>query len=116
TVLGTKIQEQPSSTSTDTHVAFVRTFRMERAKQNLTAVIADAENAVASQTGSGVLLSSETNVVIAQLVGAPAGVELASKQNSRIVLNIPKGASGTFSVVIWSGAKDAPSKTSALAA
>jgi hypothetical protein len=105
TVLGTKIQEQPSAVAANGETAFVRTFRIARAARDLSAVIADADNAVAERTSTGFTLTGGTNSVLVQLVGAPKGVALATAGNSRIVLNIPKGSRGTFSVVVWGGDK-----------
>src|SRR4051812_16423090 len=83
TVLGTKIYEQPSSVEADGHIGFVRTFRIESAKNNLSAVIATVENAAAGELSNGVTLTAGTNMTVTMLAGAPKGVKLSVGENSR---------------------------------
>jgi glucose/arabinose dehydrogenase len=103
TVLGAKIVEQPSMVTSEGRVGFVRTFKVEGVERPLRALIADLDNGSLNQTSRGATLSAGSNAVVAQLVGAPEGVKLSGAGRDRIVLDIPKGAQGTFSVVIWGG-------------
>ena len=106
TVLGTKIYEQPSSLAADGQVAFVRTFRVEGAKSDLVANLADLPGATeALDNGGAASMVAGTNSVQVALVGAPKGVKLAVSAGTRVLLHIPKGTKGAdFSVVIWGGA------------
>lgn len=116
TVLGTKIYEQPSSVTSDALTGFARTFRIDEAKADLVAAIADVPNATAGQISRGVTLGTATNVTVAMLAGAPRGVKLDTTGNARITLNVPKGTKGAlFNVIIWSGDKTNLGKVAALA-
>ena len=117
TVLGTKIYEQPSSVAADGQVGFVRTFRVDDAKANLTAVITDAENAQAEAKGHTVILTFGTNVTVVTLNGTPKGVQLGVTDGARVVLKIARGTSkALFNVVVWNGAAEQANKVTALAA
>ena len=116
TVLGTKIYEQPSSGAADGQVGFVRTFRVDSAKANLTTVLAEAEKAQTEAKGNTVMLTAGTNVTLVTLVGAPKGVQLGA-DGGRVVLKIAKGTSkALFSVVVWGGSPENAPKAAALAA
>jgi hypothetical protein len=116
TVLDTKIHEQPSTVVAGQQIGFVRTFEIGRAKAALRAVIADVENATFAEISNGVALTTGSNVTAVQLVNPPEGVKLTVLTNSRVVLEIPKRAKGTFSVVLWSGARENLDKIGALSA
>ena len=116
TVLGTKIYEQPSSVSAGGQTGYVRTFRIDSAANNLTAVIADVANAEVETKGDTLTLKSGTNAVVLALVGAPKGVKLSAK-DGRALLTIPKNTKkALFSVVIWGGVVENASQAGALAA
>jgi hypothetical protein len=115
TVLGTKIYEQPSTVVVDNHIAFVRTFKIENARHDLIAAIADLEKAIPGEISNGVRLTAGTNATVAILATAPRGVKLVA-DDSRIVLKIPRGTKGAlFSVIVWSGSKDTVTMAAALA-
>jgi glucose/arabinose dehydrogenase len=104
TVHGTKIYEQPSSVSAEGQAAFVRTFKIETAKQNLTALLAEVENGKSETNDTAIKLISDEHVTIVELVDAPKGVKLEAFENSRAVLKIARGTkAATFSVIVWSG-------------
>ena len=110
TVHGTKIHEQPGSLAADEQVAFVRTFQVEKAKANLTALIADVAGAAVETKAGTISLTAGTNTTTIAILGK-ADAKLGTQENGRVVLQIPKGAKAqTFSVVIWSGAKEAAAK------
>lgn len=116
TVLGTKIHEQPSSISANGQLAFVRTFQMEKAAADLATVLADVVSGIATSEGQSARLQGGSNVTVVTLVGAPAGVKISTAE-LRAILQIPKGTkAGTFSVVIWTGAKEDVAQAAALAA
>lgn len=117
TVLGTKIYEQPSSVSADGQIGFVRTFRVDSAKSDLIANIADLPGATEGARGNPTALLAGTNIVWATLVGSPKGVKLSVSGDTRLVLEISKGTqNATFSVVIWGGVVENASRAFALAA
>ena len=104
TVHGTKIHEQPGSLAADGQVAFVRTFSFDKAKQNLTALLADVAGATVDQKGNTVTLTAGTNVTSIAILGK-AAAKLVVQEKGRVVLQVAKGAKAQmFSVVIWSGA------------
>jgi len=116
TVLGTKIFEQPSSVSAGGQTGYVRTFRIDAAANDLTAVIADVANAEVEAKGDVLSLRSGTNVVVLTLAGAPKGVKLSAKEG-RALLTIPKNTKkALFSVVIWGGTAETAGQAGALAA
>ena len=111
TVLGTKVYEQPSSVIADGLVGYVRTFKIEKAKSDLSAVIADVVSGTGSVNGDTITLTAGTNVTVIKLTGAPAGVKLALVDNTRVTLNIAKGTKGILcSVAIATGAKEEADK------
>ncbi len=117
TVLGTKIYEQASSVAADGQVGFVRTFRIESAKSDLIASIADFPAAGASAHDTGAMLSAGTNVVLVRLIGEPKGVKLTLDGISRVRLQISKGTKDAqFSVMIWGGLSENASNALSLAA
>lgn len=117
TVLGTKIYEQPSTATAHGFIGFVRTFRIDGAKANLSAVIADVENSTVEISVNGASLVAGTNETVVMLSGAPDGVKLAAEGQSRVVLKIAKGTKNAlFNIVIWSGAKRKASEVAGLAA
>ncbi len=114
TVLGTKIYEQPSSVSAGGQTGYVRTFRIDSAANDLTAVIADVPNAEVEAKGDVLSLKSGTNVAVLTLVGAPKGVKLSAKEG-RALLTIPKNTKkALFSVLIWGGAVEKSAGAAAL--
>ncbi len=114
TVLGTKIFEQPSSVTNNGAVGFVRTFRIDAAARDLTAVIADAVQAETEAKDNTVTLKSGTNVTVAALVAAPKGVKLTTREG-RVLLTIAKGTKkALFSVVVWGGAAEKSGPAAAL--
>lgn len=115
TVLGTKIYEQPSSATNDGALGFIRTFRIDHAKADLAAVIAESDNATTQNQSGAVVLTSGTNQTVVMLSGVPQGVSLAA-ENSRVVLKIAKGTKkALFNVVIWSGPKEQAGKAAQFA-
>lgn len=104
TVLGSQIYEQPSSVAADGQTAFVRTFKIDEAKQNLTANLVDVETATASAKGNVVTLVAAGRATTVSLVGAPTGVKLEVTDRSRVLLKITRGTrDALFNVVVWSG-------------
>jgi glucose/arabinose dehydrogenase len=103
TLHGTKIHEQPGSLAADGQVAFVRTFSIEKAKQNLAALLADVPGATVEQKGNAVTLTAGSNVTSIAILGI-AAANLTVQDNGRVVLQVAKGAKAQkFSVIIWSG-------------
>lgn len=116
TVHGTKIYEHPSSVADDGQVAFVRTFKIDATKQPLLARLCEVPGAKGDLAGNTATLTGETNVTIVTLNGAPQGVALEIRDNSLVLLKLPKGAPATtFNVVIWSGASAERAKAVKLA-
>ncbi|MDB6053010.1 MAG: Large, multifunctional secreted protein [Verrucomicrobiales bacterium] len=119
TVLGSKVIEQPSSVSAGGLLGFVRTFKIENAKTDLTTILADIPNGVSKPLGkSGIVVTGETNATTVVLVGASTGSSLDfNADTGHLTVTVPKGAkNSTFSVVIWSGDKADAEKSVALSA
>jgi hypothetical protein len=115
TVLGTKIYEQPSSVTNNGAIGFVRTFKIDGAKADLTTIVAEVVSGTAESKDQTATLSAGTNTTVVTLVGAPKGVKLTAA-DSRVVLNIPRGTrKALFSVVIWGGVQEDSRKAVALA-
>ena len=116
TVLGTKIYEQPSTATAGSHIGFVRTFRIDEAKANLSALILDADKGAVEAKDNVVRIVSETNAAAVVLAGAPKGVRLAVVGESRVVLRIDRGTKAAlFNVILWNGAKEAARDVTAFA-
>ncbi len=109
TVHATKILEQPSSVEKDGEVGFVRTFKIEKAKQDLAMLVATVEGGTEKSDGAQIAVIGAKGITVASLVGAPKGAALAMVGN-HIVLKLPKGtAAATFKLVVWHGvAQDQP--------
>ena len=103
-VLGTRIHEQPSSVEQGGQVGFVRTFRTEKARQDLATILCEVEGASGEVRGNIATLTLGTNVTRVGLVDAPRTARLQIVERTRIVLKLPRGtAAGLFKVVVWSG-------------
>jgi hypothetical protein len=114
TIHGTKIYEQPSSVSQNGQVGFVRTFKVEKAKQSLALNVCQVEGGRPGSSGSlETMTGADGKMTAVGTVALPAGGKLAA-ESDRIVLYLPKGTSGTFKVVIWNGVAADVSKTTAL--
>jgi hypothetical protein len=117
TVLGTKIYEQPSTVTVNGFIGFVRTFRIDDAKANLSAVIADVPNSTAETSIGRVALTAGTNETVVMLAGATDRVKLTTDGPSRVVLKIAKGTKkALFNVVVWSGSRNKAGGVAGLAA
>jgi hypothetical protein len=114
TVHGTKILEQPSSVQKEGETGFVRTFKTEQARQNLSMQVCTVEGATGKSEGHRASLAGANGATVAMLAGAPKDATLAIAGNS-IVLKLPKGtAPSLFKLVIWSGATEDNPKLAAL--
>ncbi len=109
TVHGTKVLEQPASVVREGELGFVRTFKIEKVKQDLAMLVATVEGGTGAGQGDQVSLTGAKGLTLASLVGAPKGGALVVAGN-HLVLKLPKGtAAGTFKLVIWKGvAQDQP--------
>lgn len=115
TVLGTKIDEQPSSVTVGNEVGFIRTFQTAKAKADLATILAEVEDGKANVSGLTATIVVGTNITKIGLVGAPSGVRLEVGERSRVLLKIPKGLKASlFKVVIWKGTADQQDKFPAM--
>ena len=104
TVLGTKIYEQPSVLNHDGQIAFVRTFKISRARQALATVLCEARADRAEVSSNVATLTTGTNLTKIALVGAPKAVALEISEGSQVLLKVPRGTrTALFKVVIWQG-------------
>ncbi len=115
TVLGTKVYEKPGLIERGEDLAFERTFQIDGAKTPLTMLVCDVAGASGSVDGLRATLTKGDEQTVVGLVGAPAGAKLETMNDDTIVLKLPRDAAGTFSVVIWRGAKADAGKFAALA-
>lgn len=107
TVLGSKIFEQPSSVSANGDLAFVRTFRIDKAAADLRAALADVEDGKVSLANGVATIETSTNITQVRLSGAPKNVKLEVRDSNRVLLLVPKGTTkALFDVVIWTGNKE----------
>ena len=104
TVHGTKIYEQPSSAARDGKIAFVRTFKTEKAKEALLMAVCEAEGATGkAENNVARLTTSDGKVTAVGEVDLPKGAGLEIVGN-RVVLRLPKGTpTALFKLVIWNG-------------
>lgn len=116
TVLGTKIYEKPGVVEQGGQAAFIRTFQIEKSTAPLKLLVCDLEGAQGSASGGSATLEKGEEQTIVSLVGAPDNSKLEVASEDSIVLKLPKGAAGTFSVVIWRGAKADAGKLAGLLA
>lgn len=115
TVHGTKILEQPASVEKDGEIGFVRTFKIEKARQDLALLVTTVEGGTGKVEGGQASFTSANGLTVATLVDAPKGASLAVAGN-HIVMKLPKGAAGTFKIVVWNGvAQDLPKLAGLLA-
>src|SRR3954469_15627414 len=115
TVLGTKIDEQPSSVTIGNEVGFIRTFQTAKTRLDLATILAEVENGAAEVSGLTATIISGTNITKIGLVGAPSGVRLEAAERSRVLLKIPKGLKASlFKVVIWTGTAEHQEKFPAM--
>ena len=116
TVHGTKILEQPGSVEKDGALGFVRTFKIEKTKQDLAMLVATVEDGTGASEGAQAALTGPKGTTVASLVGAPKGAALAIA-GSHLVMKLPKGtAAATFKLVVWNGeAQDRPKVAGLLA-
>lgn len=103
TVHGTLIHEQPGSLEAAGSTAFTRTFQVDKARADLTALLCEVPGATAESSGQAVTLTAGTNVTcIALSHTRHASLRLAD--GGRVLLHIPKGTpAGTFRVTLWRG-------------
>lgn len=103
TVHGTKVLEQPGFYAAG-ELVFTRTFQTRKAKADLLALLSEVEGATVTKSQDRLTFVAGTNVTVVALGGAPKGVVLEAKEDSRALLRIPKGtAASTFTVFIWRG-------------
>ncbi|HTH49578.1 MAG TPA: DUF6797 domain-containing protein [Candidatus Limnocylindria bacterium] len=124
----TKISEQPGSVAADGQVAFTRTFKLDapssgflffrshKVAQPFSLLVADVEGGTAKVEDSVVTFSANGVVTKVSAVGLPKGASL-NVDGGRVSLKVAKGTpSGTFKLVIWSGAAADAGKFAQLAA
>ena len=114
TVRGSKVLERPSLSTAAGLTGFVRTFQIDRTKETLNVLLAETDlgkpelrDGVVSYT------SSEGAVTRIGASGLPAQATLAV-QGGRVLLQLPKGAGGTFQTVTWTGPSTQAGQFSAL--
>lgn len=114
-VLGAHVTEQPAAVERAGRTAFVRTFRIESARQPLTLLLADA--AITPVTADGgappdpgappvpgaVVVRSAAGVTVAAGVDLPAQAQLQATREGRITLRLPPVSKALFKVVLWQG-------------
>lgn len=106
TVGGTKVYEQPGSVAKGGQTGFVRTFKTDKAKADIKALICEVEGGNGSvQKNIAQLVTTEGNVTAVGGVELPKGATLEVVGN-QVVLKLAKGTpAATFKLVIWSGGK-----------
>ncbi len=115
TVRGTKIHEQPSSVEKDGQIGFVRTFQIEKPREDLTLLVCEANGSVRVE-GTTVTITNDDLMTKIALVGLKTGAEFKADQG-RIVLRLPNTLpASTFKVVLWGGLASAGGKFSAMLA
>ncbi|MFM1768194.1 MAG: hypothetical protein RJA22_723 [Verrucomicrobiota bacterium] len=103
TVHGTKVREQPGALAAGGGTAFTRTFRVDKARADLAALLCEVPGATVEQSGQVITLTAGTNVTRVGLSDPRQG-RLSVAEGSRVLLHIPKGTpAGSFRVVLWRG-------------
>jgi hypothetical protein len=117
TVFGTRVYEQPGSVAADGLTGFVRTFRTDQVKAEMSAVLCEVDGATGRVNGAVAELAQGDTVTVVGLAGAPRGCTLAIADGNRVVLKFAQGTpAGLFKVVIWKGARADEGKFTALIA
>ncbi|HAM70082.1 MAG TPA: hypothetical protein DCM86_00370 [Verrucomicrobiales bacterium] len=104
TVHGTRIAELPEASQEGGEVVFLRTFKVERARSALTALLAEVPGSTGAREKGRISLSAGGETTLIGLAGAPGGVTLDLDAAGRAILRIPRGTPGAlFSVALWRG-------------
>ncbi|MBI1841095.1 MAG: hypothetical protein HYR88_09620 [Verrucomicrobia bacterium] len=105
TVHGVAIAEEPGARFASGETVFLRTFKTQRARVALTALIAEASDASWAKKEGSLVLTAGTNITRVGLAGAPKGVELDADASGRALLRIAKGTpAANFTVCLWNSA------------
>lgn len=117
TVRGTPVTEQPSSTTANGEIGFVRTFEItppktglfkrQRTPETFSILIADVEGATSGPVEGGIisLKGADGSLTRISATGLPQGASL-KVADTQVSLVIPKGTKpAVFKITLWNGAE-----------
>ena len=113
TIRGTKVYEQPSSVQADGQTAFVRTFDLAKATEDLTLLVCEVDGGQGQVTGEQASLKAGGKSTLVVGSKLPAKSQLVVADN-RILLKLPKGSGGVFKLTVWNGNTADVAKVAAL--